>query len=143
MLPVAEINPAVLKLPPCMLPVTLKIPVGMLVCPVPFTFKLMLPLAEVLIHNSPMSTMLPVRLKLPAEVIVPVAEIMPAVSKLLPVILPVAVIFPVEKSPMVILPKISPFTYKLPPIPTPPATINAPVVELVLIVVATTLTVFV
>jgi hypothetical protein len=28
---VADINPAVRKLPPCMLPVTLKIPVGMLV----------------------------------------------------------------------------------------------------------------
>ena len=88
MLAVALINPAVLKLPPCILPVTPSIPVGMLTLPVPLTFKLMLPLDKVLIHSSPRSTMLPVRLKLPAVVIVPVADIVPVVNKLPPLMLP-------------------------------------------------------
>ena len=55
----------------------------------PFTLRLMLPLAEVLTHNSPMSTILPVRLRLPAEVIVPAAEIIPPVKILPPVMLAV------------------------------------------------------
>ena len=97
-----------------MLPVTLSIPVGMLVCPVPFTFKLMLPLAVVLIHNSPTSTILPVRLKLPAVVIVPVAEIRPPVKMLPPVTLPLADINPVINAPVVA----NTATFAVPPTPT-------------------------
>ena len=55
-----------------------------------------------------------------------------------PVMLPVALIYPDAdtlpkfKSVMLTLPKISPPTYKLPAMPTPPATARAPVVVLVL-----------
>ena len=91
MLPVAEINPPVKMLPPAILAVTLSMPVGILVCPVPLGLKLMLPLPVVFTHNVPVSTMLPTRLISPPVVNEPVADINPAVRKLPPITLPVAV----------------------------------------------------
>ena len=100
----ADINPLVRKLPPVTLPVALNA-TGTLTCPVPFAFSVIFPLALVLIHNSPASTILPDKLKLLAEVIEPVADINPPVRMLPPTILPVAETAPVAT----LLPTLTPF----------------------------------
>ncbi len=140
-------------LPPVILPITTKLPLAILL--VTLRLLITLPLIEIFAALSaptlatPDVMMLPpvmlpgilavAGLKLPTKF----PDIFPPVIFPVALIYPDAVTLPRFKSVILTFPKMSPPTYKLPAIPTPPPTTSAPDVVLVLFVVDAMLTEFV